>query len=85
MSQQTTVNELVERLEVASKKIGKGDRYVHYRSKDKPYEIVDIALLEATEEPCVVYKSLYQPYITWVRPVSVFIEDVGDGPRFRKV
>lgn len=80
-----TINELATKLKKAQTKIKKGDRYAHHTSQDKLYEVVDIALLEATEEPCVIYTSLYAPHLTWIRSVEHFLEDVGNGPRFRKV
>lgn len=81
----TTVDELTARLQSAQMKIKKGERYAHHKSPDKLYEVVDIALLEATEEPCVIYTSLYPPHLTWIRTIQHFLEDVGNGPRFRKV
>lgn len=66
-------------------KLGK---YKHYKGKD--YEVVAVAKLEATLEDMVVYRPLYQSeYSLWVRPLSVFIENVEvDGkimPRFEYI
>jgi hypothetical protein len=80
-----TLAALVEKVELAEEKIKNGDRYVHYRDRSKQYQVVCIALLEENEEPCVVYKALYNPSLTWVRPVSRFLEMCGDTPRFIKV
>ncbi|MBX4215973.1 DUF1653 domain-containing protein [Candidatus Parcubacteria bacterium] len=66
-----------------------GDRYVHYRMPDQPYEIVSVGLLESNEEPAVVYKALYGKGLIWIRTLSNFLEPVehegNKVPRFRKL
>ncbi|MBI4835788.1 MAG: DUF1653 domain-containing protein [Candidatus Abawacabacteria bacterium] len=52
------------------------DQYTHYKHPDRKYKIISIAFLESNEEPCVVYQALYSPYVTWIRPVSNFLEEV---------
>ena len=67
-----------------------GQIYRHYKRQDE-YRIVCIAVIEATEEPCVVYEALYpsakQRY--WIRPVTDFCAEVSfEGavvPRFLQV
>lgn len=67
-----------------------GQIYRHYKRQDE-YRIVCLALMEATEEPCVVYEALYpnakQRY--WIRPVTDFCGEVSfEGavvPRFLQV
>lgn len=66
-------------------KLGK---YKHYKGKE--YQVVGVAKLEATLEDMVVYRPLYiSEYSLWVRPLSVFIENVEvDGktmPRFEYI
>ena len=69
-------------------KIQKGV-YEHF--KGKRYEVLDVAIHSETLEAMVVYKALYKgdyPQGTlWVRPLSMFKENVSvDGkfvPRFR--
>jgi len=66
-------------------KLGK---YRHFKGKD--YEVIGVAKLEATLEDMVVYRPLYQSeHSLWVRPLSVFMENVEiDGkimPRFEYV
>lgn len=59
--------------------------YRHYKGKD--YEVIAIARHSETEEPLVVYRTLYGEYSWWVRPLAMFQETVEvDGvvqPRFR--
>jgi hypothetical protein len=66
-----------------------GDRFVHYKSPDLFYRIIDIALREADETPCVVYKAEYGEQISYVRPyddwTATVQHDNQEVPRFTKV
>ncbi|MEE3158451.1 MAG: DUF1653 domain-containing protein [Pseudomonadota bacterium] len=59
-------------------------RYRHYKGKD--YQVIGLARHSETEEPLVVYRTLYGDYDLWVRPLAMFNEQVEvDGeayPRF---
>lgn len=64
-------------------------RYKHYKGKE--YEVIGLAHHSETLEPLVVYKALYYseefgPSALWVRPLSLFKEEVEVGkekvPRF---
>jgi hypothetical protein len=63
-----------------------GDQYRHY--KGGLYEIVATGFLEATEQPCVIYRSLKNNSI-WVRTVENFFElidrDAQPVPRFKLI
>ena len=60
-------------------------RYRHYKGQD--YEVIGVARHSETEEPLVVYRTLYGEYDLWVRPLTMFTETLDfDGektPRFR--
>ncbi|MDB6080751.1 MAG: hypothetical protein JWO53_23 [Chlamydiia bacterium] len=75
------------KLQAAKEKVHVGKKYTHYKSPDKPYLILQIALLEATEEPCVVYQALYGDELIWVRPLESFLGVVDHAgktvPRFQ--
>ena len=62
-------------------------RYRHYKGKD--YEVIGIAQHSETEEHLVVYRTLYGNFDLWVRPLSMFTENIeinGETlPRFRFV
>ena len=61
--------------------------YRHYKGND--YQVIGVAGHTETGEPMVVYKALYGEMVLWVRPLSLFIEQVTiDGvnqPRFEFV
>lgn len=48
--------------------------YRHYKGND--YEVVAVARHSETLEPVVVYRALYGEGGLWVRPYSMFCEDV---------
>lgn len=59
--------------------------YQHY--KGQLYQVFSVATHSETEEKLVVYQGLYGDYSLWVRPLSMFTEQVTleDGkmvPRF---
>lgn len=63
--------------------------YEHF--KGKRYEVIDVARHSETLELMVIYKALYKDEFPkgslWVRPLSMFLENVSSGgkqvPRFR--
>ncbi|ROT94500.1 DUF1653 domain-containing protein [Marinobacter sp. R17] len=52
----------------------KPGRYRHYKGKD--YEVIGVARHSETEEELVVYRCLYGDHSLWVRPLSMFRENV---------
>lgn len=60
-------------------------RYRHFKGQD--YQVLDLATHSETGEALVVYRCLYGDYDLWVRPLSLFAEQVKVGddtvPRFR--
>ncbi len=57
--------------------------YQHY--KGFYYQVLGLARHSETLEPLVVYQALYGEFGLWVRPLEMFLEQVGDVPRFRFV
>jgi hypothetical protein len=49
-------------------------KYLHF--KGKLYEVVGFARHSETQEEYVVYRLLYGDFSLWVRPRSMFFEDV---------
>ena len=74
-----------EKLEAAKSKVKIGEKYAHYKSPDKAYRVVNVALLEADEEPCVVYQAEFGDALLWVRPFHSFFSEVDvDGKKIAR-
>ncbi len=62
----------------------KPGRYRHYKGKD--YQVIGVATHSESGEALVVYRTLYDRFDLWVRPLSMFTESITiDGraqPRF---
>jgi len=83
----SSIEDLQLSIQDASTHIDVGGQYVHYKHADAIYFITGFAILEATEEACVLYQSK-DTGVTFIRPVSSWLEDVQhEGvsvPRFKK-
>ena len=62
----------------------KTGKYRHFKGME--YEVIGIARHSETDEPMVVYRALYGDGGLWVRPLSMWNEQVDrdeyHGPRF---
>ena len=65
----------------------KKGKYRHFKGNE--YELIDIAYHSETMEPMVVYRALYGEKGLWVRPASMWTEQVERdgycGPRFQYI
>lgn len=68
-----TLEQLVK---TAQTKIQVNQIYQHYKDSTKTYRIIAIALDEASESVSIVYQALYAPHLTWIRPITNFLEAV---------
>lgn len=62
---------LSNQVETSSHGLVTGGRYRHYR-KQQLYTIIGFGLLEATEDPAVIYRAEYGERLTWIRTVADF-------------
>ena len=60
----------------------KKGKYKHF--KGNQYELIDIAIHSETLEKMVVYRPLYGEGKLWVRPLSMWNEEVEYGGRMVK-
>lgn len=74
MREKESQTQLSARLAEAAKQVTVGARYMHY--KQLSYKVLALALREEDNEPCVVYQAEYGDGVTWIRPVSSWIEEV---------
>ena len=56
--------------------------YRHYKGRD--YRVLEVATHSETGEKLVVYRALYDDFGVWVRPLSMFDEDVEVNGERRK-
>jgi len=81
--------DLLKQLQDAKAVVEIGATYRHYKSADMTYVVKDIVFQEADMQPCVIYQAQYGLGLTFLRPVSVWLEFVefeGESvPRFRKI
>lgn len=67
----------------AEKHVAVGARYQHY--KGNLYVVLHVALLEATNEPCVVYQMEYGARAIFIRPLDDWLATVAlDGKRMQR-
>ncbi|HMS23789.1 MAG TPA: DUF1653 domain-containing protein [Candidatus Saccharibacteria bacterium] len=80
---------LLAELEKAKTLVTVGGYYTHYKSPDKQYKVTQIAILEATDELCVIYQAQYGEKLSFVRPLTSWLETVrwqnNLVPRFNKL
>ena len=67
---------LLAELKEAARLVGVGQKYVHYKSPDKTYTVINIAITEVDDELCVIYQADYSPELVFVRPLSSWLEKV---------
>jgi hypothetical protein len=90
MAHKTAVD-LHEIINNAKTQVQVGGTYYHYKNPDKFYTLVDVILIEATEEAGVLYRAEYDEAkgIVFMRPITDFLAEVEvDGqmrPRFTLV
>ena len=61
----------------------KPGRYLHFKGKE--YEVIGVAKHSETEEEMVVYRQLYGEHGLWVRPASMWEENVErDGKIYQR-
>ncbi len=67
---------LIIEMAQAEKSVTVGATYYHYKKVDQFYRVVGIAILEATDELCVIYQAEYDKRLTFVRPLASWLETV---------
>lgn len=63
----TPYSELEKRKAEVLKKVRVGGVYFHHQNTEVLYKVIDIAFQEADEALCVIYQTVANPAITWVR------------------
>lgn len=75
---ESTMSKNDEELDVllasAKDQVSVGSTYKHY--KGMKYVVLDVALIESTLEPGVVYQAQYGAKLTFIRPISDWLSEV---------
>jgi hypothetical protein len=73
-----TTDELKQILSEAAKRVVVGGKYVHYKSSESIYTVLELVIIEATNEAGVVYQPNYGDSgdLKFLRPINVFLEEV---------
>ena len=80
-----SIEELAAQLAAAQLQVEVGAQYAHYKHPELPYRVTGIAILEATEEACVIYTQESGARLPFIRPLASFLEMVEvDGMQVRR-
>jgi hypothetical protein len=83
--------ELFRMIDSAKQKVTVDGTYYHYKHPEQHYTLVDVIIIEATDEIGILYRAEYDLLkgITFMRPIEDFLADVDvEGevkPRFTLV
>ena len=69
-------SELRQELDSVAIQIQEGQQWCHYKHPELFYTILGVAVIEATEQVAVIYKSDYGEGIVWIRPIYEFLGQV---------
>lgn len=69
---------LFSKLNLAKQKVIVGAKYYHYKHPELYYSIVDLVIIEATEEVGVLYRAEYESLkgLIFMRPIDDFLATV---------
>jgi len=78
---------LEQKLSDAANVVTVGAIYIHYKDPTHTYSVIAFGIWEQDESVAVIYKALYGEQLTFIRPLSSWIQSVAVGeksvPRFR--
>ena len=67
---------LAKQIEEAKKKVSIGADYQHYKGREKVYKVLGFGFTEANDELCVIYQAQYGEKLTFLRPLTIWLERV---------
>jgi len=68
--------ELADELAKAKTLITIGGKYRHYKDPAKIYQVKQLGIREEDDAICVIYQAQYGGHLTFIRPLSVWLERV---------
>ena len=77
--------DLKEELEHAGEQVLVDRIYVHFKSPDMRYKVIGFAVDAGNSEVVVIYKALYDEGVTFVRPLTEWLDEVErDGKKSKR-
>ena len=70
-----TFEELEDEINTSDAKSYIGRKCFHYKDPEKHYEILDVVIIEESEEVALMYASSRYPELKWIRPFKEFFDD----------
>ena len=87
--QHRPASDLKKELHEAESEVHIGARYSHFKTPSSEYVVIGLGILEETEDVAVIYQSQQGDNVTFIRPLSTWVEVVEyEGarvPRFSKI
>jgi hypothetical protein len=74
--------ELAQMISEATKKVKTGELYAHYKNADNHYKVLGFVIIEATDEVGVMYQAQFGEKVTFVRPLSSWLDKVEVNGQF---
>lgn len=74
MTHRKTHEEIEQELDTAKKLVKIGGIYSHFKNPQNHYEVIDLAMQEATEKVCVIYRALYGKHLLFVRDLDIWLK-----------
>jgi hypothetical protein len=71
-SQEILVTELAQ----AAKQVKAGSIYYHYKNPNQNYRVINLAITEADDTICVIYRAQYGERLIFVRPLDSWLSKV---------
>jgi hypothetical protein len=68
--------ELLNRLDTAEKLVEVGAIYTHYKNSKVEYRVSGLSFIEATDAIAVVYEAVADPRISFIRPITNWLQYV---------
>jgi hypothetical protein len=76
---------LKQAIDDAKRHVEIGGEYVHYKSPTMRYKVIDLAIHTDDTSVCVVYQALYDEGLTFVRPLTEWLDAIEvDGNAVRR-
>ncbi len=88
MGEHKSPDVLKNEIEEGKKQVPIGSLWGHFKNPDKYYEIVDLVIMEETDEVGVAYRSTFEPTkgITFVKSLEGFLseKELEDGTKVKR-